>query len=207
MSVKIHSYLLDKANSSLPALKTLFETNGPILIPSKRSPDLLSFLAKTVVGQQLSKGAADAIWGRVDTIKITEDISASTLFSGQHNDEIKRCGVSRNKIKALNSLSAIFSKNPEFENGLLDLPNDTITCEIKSIWGLGQWSAEMSLIFYFNREDVWSLDDASLCRGIKTILTDSEISKRDIAEFVSPYCPFRTYLALHIWKGIDSNLL
>jgi len=86
----------------------------------------------------------------------------------------------------------------------LNFGHDDIVKEITKLWDFGQWSAEMVSIFFYPQPDVWSNKDAALTRGV-AFLTENNKSHEDaILNVVTPY---KSYLALHIWRGIDSGYI
>ena len=71
---------------------------------------------------------------------------------------------------------------------------------IKSLWGFGDWSAEMIAIFYLGRTNVWSEKDLILNKGINEICSESNITPDELLKLIDPY---QSYLALHIWRNKD----
>ena len=201
-----HKYLL-KNCSAISSVRKLLKHNGPILIPKSDYPDLLTSLARTVIGQQLSNKAARAIWSRIIILSSSQKTPLIKLFSSKFTSDLRNCGVSTNKTKALLEIAKHFDINPEFENKISCLNVNEAIEALTSIWGIGQWSAEMVMIFYFNSPDIWSYVDSSLTKGLSRLLKKDALQKGDIDKFILPLSPNRTYFALHIWMGIDKNLI
>ena len=202
-----HTHIQDRAKVHSQALFDLIKANGLIEMPRHKDGELFEFMAETVIGQQLSKIAANSIWERVICISKIKTIILADFFQEEYIDAIKSCGVSGNKAKALVSLSNHFAENPTFEKKLKSVSHEELTKCITKLWGFGQWSAEMISIFYFNNPDVWSNDDVSLLRGIKFLTGEKQPSQEFVRAFTSQFIPFRSYLALHIWRGLDNRVL
>jgi DNA-3-methyladenine glycosylase II len=83
------------------------------------------------------------------------------------------------------------------------LQDDEVVDEISRIWGLGPWSAEMVLIGFLGRADVWSENDGALKRGLNLALGGLKSSHK-VVELFKPY---RTVLSRHIWKALDDGIL
>ncbi len=81
-----------------------------------------------------------------------------------------------------------------------ELPYEEYKDLVKSLWGFGDWSAEMIAIFYLGRTNVWSDGDLMLKKGINEICENSNITPQELIEMVDP---FQSYLALHIWRHKD----
>ena len=126
------------------------------------------------------------------------------FVSTENSDRLLTCGLSRNKVKALFALKVAFAEGVLCEGETLLPTYVDISQRITSIWGLGQWSADMAAIFYYELPDVWSEGDMSLQRGISVLTGTSPEESLDVASNFSPY---KSFLALHIWKGVDDGLL
>ena len=85
-------------------------------------------------------------------------------------------------------------------NIIQELPYKEYKDLVKSLWGFGDWSAEMIAIFYLGRTNVWSDGDLMLKKGIEEICENSNITPHELVELVDP---FQSYLALHIWRHKD----
>lgn len=173
-----------------------------IELSDRRSECLWTFLAQTVVGQQLSSAAAGTIWKRIESLGADLGVALQELFLPQNLETVRECGVSASKFKAISGLVTAF------EHGRLDVDmldhrdHMQIRNKIGQFWGLGPWSGDMVALFYAGCSDVWSDADTTLCRGV-TILTGDD--EADTAEFAARYAPYRSYLARHIWAGVDTG--
>jgi DNA-3-methyladenine glycosylase II len=71
---------------------------------------------------------------------------------------------------------------------------------ITRVWGFGPWSADIVAMFYAKLPDVWPSSDAALLRGLRAL-----VPGHDPLEVASLYSPFRTFLARHVWQGLDTG--
>ena len=206
----IHEYLLEKASEHLPSFASLLDHNGQLSLkpPHPKYSSLPLFMSKVIIEQQLSKKAAQSILKRVEDTAREYEISIETLFSSESfQNHLRACGISRNKVKAINGVLKLFEGNSSFEEYYMSLSYTKLQEEISSIWGMGSWSADMIAIFYFHLTDVWPMNDAGIIRGFKSLINPSNISVKDMAKLASHFSPFRSYFSLHIWKGIDTQIL
>ena len=74
---------------------------------------------------------------------------------------------------------------------------------IQSLWGFGPWSAEIIAMFFYGMPDIWAKKDLILNRYIKLI---AKLENESYENIIQVYSPFKTYLALHIWKANNSGL-
>lgn len=140
--------------------------------------DYFASLAETIVGQQLSLGAARTIWDRVN--KVCGGISPRAILSADF-DTLRGVGVSKAKIGYLKDLAE------KTENVTLDfdrirtLPNEEVIKVLTNVKGIGRWTAEMFLIFSLGWLDVLSTSDVGLLRAIRWLYSlDSEPTKNEM---------------------------
>ncbi len=204
MSKQAHQHLIDTSMIRYSEVYKLVNANGVIFLEKSAKENLFDFLANVVTSQQLSNSAARTIFSRFENAATEAGISLMDFVSTENSDRLLTCGLSRNKVKALFALKVAFAEGVLCERETLLPTYADISQRITSIWGLGQWSADMAAIFYYELPDVWSEGDMSLQRGISVLTGTSPEESLDVASNFSPY---KSFLALHIWKGVDDGLL
>ena len=201
MSKSIHESLLRKSNRRFNDLYELFKENGELtLVP--RDNGLFEYMARLVAGQQLSGKAARTIWSRVEMAVGESGADLSNFCCSAHSTTLRSCGLSAKKVKALVGLRQSFLDGSISENDLLGANHFQVSKAVTSIWGFGEWSADMVALSFCWLPDVWSSCDTSLQRGIHSLSGGDADRMNEILEC---FVPHRSYLALHIWKGIDTR--
>jgi len=198
-----HKVLLERSIGRYERLASLLESNGPLEVERRNSDELLRFLSRTVVGQQLSAKAARSIWLRIEELQQENDSSLEALFQESSVQRLRDCGVSRSKIKALIGISEASKTGVLVGEEVLELPYSALKKKITSIWGLGDWSADMCAMFFCGQPDVFPDTDAAIIQGIIRLCGEEQPP----AEIAEHYAPYRTYLCRHIWLGLDSGYL
>lgn len=204
MTAQAHKHLLSKSRSHYQDIHKLIKTNGVIYLERRNDVSIFDFLARVVSGQQLSKSAAKTIYGRLEAFAADAELPLIEFVSEKNRERLLQCGLSRNKVKALLALKDAFNQRILVESASYAPTHEEISQKVTSIWGFGQWSADMTAIFYYGISDVWSDNDVSLQKGIN-ILTGS--IAEDSIKLVTRFSPYKSFLALHIWKGIDDGVL
>ena len=158
-------------------------------------------LARSIVGQQISVKAAQAVWERYeDKIKIINPKNTINM----HYMTLKSCGLSRQKISYLKSLSNCFIEkqiNPCKWNKFSD---EDIISELIKIKGIGRWTAEMFLIFNLCRPDVFPVDDLGLIKGICTCYNIKyPITKEHAIKLSQKWKPYRSVATWYFWRSLD----
>ncbi len=200
---EIHGRLLDISRDPYPSLCEAMKGNGVIELSAGRDDELFTCLARTVVGQQLSAPAARTIWSNLETAAFTSNMDVNELFFERNHDMTHRCGVSRNKIKTINRLMTEIQTGGLTAGSLKNSTHASVREKISSLWGFGEWSADMCSIFYCGFPDVFPDSDAAINRVMKSVITDS----KPVSYHASRFSPYRSYVCVHIWRAADRGLL
>ena len=158
-------------------------------------------LARSIVGQQISVKAAQAVW---DKLENKAERIEPNYISKMHFMSLKSCGLSRQKIKYLKSLSSAFIQkkiNPEKWKKYND---EDIINELVLIKGIGRWTAEMYLIFNLCRPDVFPADDLGLIKGICNCYNIKyPITKDRAIKMSEKWKPYRSVATWYFWRSLD----
>ncbi|MDC3208229.1 DNA-3-methyladenine glycosylase 2 family protein [Pelagibacteraceae bacterium] len=158
-------------------------------------------LARSIIGQQISVSAAQAVWDRFEKkVKIVEPLVVKKI----HFMSLKSCGLSKQKITYLKSLSDAFLKKTVQPEKWISLENEKIVEELTKIKGIGRWTAEMFLIFNLCRPDIFPADDLGLIKGIcKCYNYKYPISKERAIKLSRKWKPWRSVATWYFWRSLD----
>ena len=166
--------------------------------------DIFFSLCKSIIGQQISVAAANSVFLKFKK-KCKGKIKPSTVDK-LSSASLRSCGLSRLKAKGIKDLAKkIISK--EFSPNLIKKMNDEEAIQyLSSLRQIGRWSAEMILLFTFNRPNIWPLQDIGLLRAIsnnynKRNLPPKSFLKKLYKKF-TPYCSVATW---YLWRSIDDE--
>ncbi|MBU0541606.1 MAG: DNA-3-methyladenine glycosylase 2 family protein [Gammaproteobacteria bacterium] len=159
-------------------------------------------MLRSLVGQQISVKAADAVWARV-VEALNGQINSSVLLA-LSDDTLKATGLSRQKIEYARALSE-FEQLGRLELTLLDgMDDEACTRHLCEIKGVGRWTAQMFLMFCLRRPDVWPVDDIGVQRGISRQFFEGEpIGPKEALQFGEKLKPWRTVAAWYLWRSLD----
>ena len=182
-------------------LKRLIKKYDDKVLTSRK--DIFFSLCKSIIGQQISVAAANSVFNKFEKkcVKINP-----TKVSKLSLKQIKSCGLSKQKAIGIKSL-AIKLKKREFNPDLIKKMDDNEAIEyLSSLKQIGRWSAEMILLFAFNRSNIWPIQDIGLLRAIsnnyeKKYLPPKSFVKKLEKKF-SPYCSVATW---YLWRSIDDE--
>ena len=76
------------------------------------------------------------------------------------------------------------------------------SAHLQQVRGIGQWTADMTSIFYFRDPDVWPEGDVGVQRGLAMII--GKRSRRTVLRIANAFSPYRSFLALYMWRVLDT---
>jgi len=161
-------------------------------------------LTRSIISQQISVSAADSVFSKFQKKcrgKIKPKIVSKLSIS-----DLRKCGLSRMKAIGIKSLAEkILNKsfNPKLIKNMSD---EEAIVYLSSLRQIGRWSSEMVLIFFYNRPNIWPVQDIGLLRAIsnnykkKYLPPMSFVNK--LKKKFSPYC---TLAVMALWYSVDNE--
>jgi DNA-3-methyladenine glycosylase II len=172
---------------------------GPL--PWRTRPGGFAGLFQAIVGQQISNGAAAAIWRRVAAIPGALDPAGLLALS----DEVLRAaGLSRPKVAHARCLAEAFVDGLVSEAGLAALGDEDAIATLSAIRGLGRWTAEIYLLFALERADVFPAGDLALAASVADLkgldARPGPAALRSLAQAWAPHRGVAARLLWHHWR-------
>ena len=166
--------------------------------------DVFFSLCKSIIGQQISVAAANSVFLKFKK-KCKGKINPKNVNRLKFY-ELKKCGLSKQKVKGIKELSRKFL-DKSFNPALINKMNDEEAIEyLSQLRQIGRWSAEMILLFTFNRSNIWPIQDIGLLRAISKNFNKKYLPPKkfvfDLQKKYSPYCSVATW---YLWRSIDND--
>ena len=192
-------YLSNKDRTMSSLIKKYKSPSEAVLTTRK---DIFFSLCKSIIGQQISVAAANSVFLRFKK-KCNNKINAKTV-NALSFIQLKSCGLSKLKVKGIQSL-AKQTLDKTFNPKLISTMSDEdAILYLSQLRQIGRWSAEMILLFTYNRSNIWPVQDIGLLRAIsknykkKYLPPDSYVKL--LNKRFSPYCSVATW---YLWRSID----
>ncbi|MBC6406313.1 MAG: hypothetical protein GDA41_11460 [Rhodospirillales bacterium] len=190
----------DRLRAAYPLLCGLLEQLSPLpeLVPQPLP--VAEAVTKIVVGQMLSRVAADTIYARLADLRDRRQLEGCWKLA---EADLVVCGLSRRKVRTVREFAACYERDPASFEAWRDLDYPELSAAVSGHWGMSQWSADMLAIFYFAKPDVFPATDGTLIR-VRRILEENYLQgplQPDLAK------PFRTSLARYMWAFLDRGFL
>lgn len=195
--------------ASDPTMAALIERVGKIDIATRlkrrseeRPNDAYGALLRAIVGQQLSTKAARTIYLRVIDLFDGATPSPEQLLEAREED-LRAAGLSGRKTEYIRDLAAhVLSGELELDR-LEELGDEEAIAEIVAVRGLGQWTAEMFLLFHLERPDVLSGGDLGIRKAIQIEYGLEEMpTPTRVLEIGEPWRPHRSLASLYLWESL-----
>ncbi len=191
---------LSKKDKVMSILIKKYNSPTEVLLTSRKN--IFFSLCKSIIGQQISVAAANSVFLKFKKKcknKINPKIVSKLSFT-----QLKSCGLSRQKVKGIKNLAKKIldrSFNPRLISKMSDEDAIIYLSELRQI---GRWSAEMILLFTYNRPNIWPIQDIGLLRGIsknyKKKYLPPETYVKLLNKRFTPYCSVATW---YLWRSID----
>jgi DNA-3-methyladenine glycosylase II len=192
-----------------PTMAALIERVGKIDIATRlrrrseeRPADAYGALLRAIVGQQLSTKAARTIYGRVRDLFGGTTPSPEQLLEASEED-LRGCGLSGRKVEYVRDLAAhVLGGELELDQ-LGELSDEEVVEEIVAVRGLGQWTAEMFLIFHLERPDVLSGGDLGIRKAVQIEYGLAQMpAPQRVLEIGEAWRPHRSLASLYLWESL-----
>ena len=173
-----------------PKFKQIIKTIDEI--PLRRTSEGFDRLLSTIVSQQLSVAAADAIWNKIELAGLNK-IQKIRKVSDQ---ELRDVGLSKQKIKYVRSLA---NANINYRS-LRTMPTSQVVNELTQVSGIGNWTAEIYAMFSLGRADVFAPGDLALQEATRILFNLSERpSEKDLRSMAKDWSPWQAVAARLLW--------
>ncbi len=183
-----------------PQLSTLLQKVPTLELLKPQPTPIPEAVSRVVVGQMLSRTAADKIYDRL----VGRQISCGHEGVWQlPESELLGCGLSRRKVRTIREFAAYYDSNPYKVEAWRALDYQELSAAVSEHWGLSRWSADMLAIFYFAMPDVFPESDGSILRVCQIL--ESCYSMEPIDPELAR--PFRSMLARYMWALLDCGEL
>ncbi len=191
---------LSKKDKTIAKLIKDYQSPSETILTSRR--DIFFSLCKSIIGQQISVAAANSVFLKFKkkcNNKINAKVVSKLTFS-----QLKKCGLSRQKVLGIQSLTKQIL-NKSFNPKLINKMNDEEAINyLSNLRQIGRWSAEMILLFTYNRSNIWPIQDIGLLRAISKNYKKKYLPPEKFVILLkkkfTPYCSVATW---YLWRSID----
>src|SRR3989338_725118 len=185
-------------------LGAFIKRHGPITHRRPHAGGAFQSLAEAIVYQQLSGKAAGTILKRFVALFPDKKFPAPEDMLKVKTEKLRSAGLSGQKSAYLKDLAAKFTDgtiNPELFSKMSDAE---IIGHVVRVKGIGEWTAQMFLMFTLNRPDVLPTGDLGIQKGFqKLFCLRAKPSPKQMEKLASGWQGHRTVACMYLWRLLD----
>lgn len=171
-------------------------------IPPK---EYFSRLCENIIGQQLSSKVADTFTERFRALFLRKQITPKRLLQ-LPDITLRKIGISWAKVRYLKDLAQKVETKEVLLEDLQHHSDKAVVAQLTKVKGIGNWTAEMFLMFSLGRENVFSCGDLGLQKAIEEIYKIKNLTKSKAEELSLRWSPYRTWASLILWRSREPKV-
>ena len=158
-------------------------------------------LINSIIGQQISVSAADSM--KTKFFKLKSNVTPITV-SKLSTTDLRKCGLSRQKILYIRNISKFFLQNKEFIKNINKYSEEEIYSNLIEIKGVGNWTIHMFLIFSYGSSNIFPTGDLGFLKAIsKLYKVQLPISERKLKLLYKKWSPYSSQATWYLWRSLD----
>jgi DNA-3-methyladenine glycosylase II len=158
-------------------------------------------LINSIIGQQISVSAADSM--KTKFFKLKRNITPQTV-SKLRTTDLRKCGLSRQKILYIRNISKFFLQNKKFIKNINKSSEEAIYNNLIEIKGVGNWTIHMFLMFSYGSSNIFPTGDLGFLKGIsKLYKVQLPISERKLKLLYKKWSPYSSQATWYLWRSLD----
>ena len=183
-----------------PVLAGLIRAAGASILQPRN--DAFYSLSRSIVAQQISVHAAEAVWQRL--VAAVGSITPDSVC-GHSEEALHGCGLSRRKASYLLNLAEHFRDGALAGKPWHRMDDEQVIDTLVEIRGIGRWTAEMFLIFHLLRPDVLPVTDIGIQKAIARHYNAGErMTPEELVAIAEPWRPWRSVASWYLWRSLDA---
>ena len=158
-------------------------------------------LINSIIGQQISVSAADSM--KTKLFKLKRNITPQTV-SKLRTSDLRKCGLSRQKILYIRNISKFFLQNKKFIKNINKSSEEEIYNNLIEIKGVGNWTIHMFLMFSYGSSNIFPTGDLGFLKAIsKLYKVQLPISERKLKLLYKKWSPYSSQATWYLWRSLD----
>ena len=158
-------------------------------------------LINSIIGQQISVSAADSM--KTKFFKLKRNITPQTV-SKLRTTDLRKCGLSRQKILYIRNISKFFLQNKKFIKNINKSSEEEIYNNLIEIKGVGNWTIHMFLMFSYGSSNIFPTGDLGFLKAIsKLYKVQLPISERKLKLLYKRWSPYSSQATWYLWRSLD----
>lgn len=193
----------DQLAKRAPVFEPLLDRFGPARVEAGR--DLFPALVEAICNQQLSVQAGASVYGKLEAL-CDGHVRPQAILDAPR-DELRACGLSGPKTGYVEDLASKVQAGEIPVDELESMDDEAVVDALTAVKGIGEWTAQMVLIFTLHRPDVLPTGDLGVRDGARIVLDlDDEPTPTELEEIAEGWRPYRSLASWYLWRERDRIL-
>ena len=158
--------------------------------------DLFAAVVHHIIGQQISSAAQATVWARLR--EALGEVTPASVCNATP-EQLQSCGTTFKKVGYIKNF-ADQVQSGEFDLAAVERMTDAqAIAALKSLPGIGEWTAEMLLLFCLGRPDILSFGDLAIHRGMRMVYHHRKVTREMFEKYRRRYSPYGSVASLYLW--------
>lgn len=198
-----HARAIAHLTEADPILGKWIAQAGPCSLSRERGGTHFASVARSIVYQQLSGKAAATIHQRFEALYGGRTPEPRELVKTA-DAKLRACGLSGRKAEYLKGLAEDVLTQRVPMDALDDLEDAAVIEALTRVRGVGEWTAQMFLMFRLGRPDVLPTLDLGVQTAIKRLYRlRTHPTPQRVARIGAKWAPYRTVASWYLWRVVD----
>ena len=158
--------------------------------------DVFSAVVHHIIGQQISMRAQETVWRRLQ--ELLGEVTPDTLAEAD-TEAVKACGMTYRKADYIRDFAQKVRSGEFHVEALREMEDSEAVKALSALRGVGEWTAEMLLLFCLRRSDVLSYGDLGIRRGMMKLYGWEEMTKAQFEACRQRYSPYGSVASFYLW--------
>jgi DNA-3-methyladenine glycosylase II len=183
-------------------MAALVAAAGPIRLRPPHDSHFAA-LVRAITYQQLAGPAAASIHGRL-VLALNDRVEPAQLLA-LTDDTLRAAGLSANKMASLRDLATKVLDGTVLldDRRLARQSDEEVTARLTAVRGIGQWTADMFLIFQLRRLDIWPTGDLGVRKGYGLAWGIPTPTAKQLGPLGDELRPYRSVAAWYCWRAVE----
>lgn len=158
--------------------------------------DLFAAVVHHIIGQQISSAAQATVWARLR--EALDEVTPASVCDATP-EQLQSCGTTFKKVGYIKNFAEQVQSG-EFDLAAVERMTDAqAIAALKSLPGIGEWTAEMLLLFCLGRPDILSFGDLAIHRGMRMVYHHRKVTREMFEKYRRRYSPYGSVASLYLW--------
>ncbi len=200
-----HKTIQNHFNKRDKAMAKIIKQVGPIQL--RQNKKYFFVLCRSIISQQISVKAADAIMSRFMKLFLNQNPTPQRVHETP-DSKIREAGLSKQKVAYMKDLSEKFLNKSINPRKFQFMKNEEVIENLTQVYGVGRWTAEMFLIFSLGRPDIFPVGDLGVRIAIQKIYKlETQPSAKDLKPYGEKWTPFETVGTWYCWRSLNPKIV